>query len=357
MNVTLRHIAKALNLSPQSVSAGLNGGSGSTKVSKETTERVLAYANKVNYRPCLAGKAMRSQSLRMMGVLVESDFGARRHPPLVEMGAIFGLSTYLQERDWNLNVIEDKGDRDHPLPRYLREKALDGAVICSHSPSRDQILRENLQKCGIPGIYLNAPGEYNAVTLDDCYGAELAITHLLQSGHRSILFLGMETVHHSFKDRLSGYSATMESAGLLARAHSLKTSTVQNLRYDERLASFKRLAGEFVARDFPKLKPSAIFCYDDNLAMLLLQAFQASGVRVPHDVSLVGFNDQPFVDILHPALTTVRADFHEMGVLAGEMLLALIAKPEIRIPSKLLKPTLVVRDSSRCLPAKKSPLA
>jgi DNA-binding LacI/PurR family transcriptional regulator len=353
LRVSIRDIARDLNLSRQAVSAALNGTSGTSKVSPATAERVLAHARSLNYRPSLAAKAMRTKSLRQIGIIMDSDYGSRRHAPLLQMDAALGLGTCLQAHGWNLNIIEDKGARspDMPLPSYLREHSLDGVVNCSTSEERERVLRQDLQRFGIPCIHLNSPGEYNSVTLDDRLGAELATRHLIERGHSRILFVGPESIHHSLSERLAGFRDTMQTAGLHPESHILKSGDIARLDYEERLTGLRNMADEFVAKTLPALKPTALFCYDDTLAMRLLRPLNAAGLRVPQDISLVGFNDSAYMDLLDPALTTVRADFYQMGVVAGEMLLKLMAKPKCRIPSKMVTPTLVVRDSTALPPA------
>ena len=346
---SLKKIAADLNLSVAAVSAAM-GGCGTARVSEETAARVRAYAQKVNYRPSLAGKALRSQHLHQIAILVEGDFGEQfRSGPITDFPAIFGLNNFLRDRDWQLHIIDDCGHRteQEPLPRYLRERFIDGLVVSSTSEKRNDVLKSDFARFSIPAIFMNAVGEYNCISIDDHLGACLAARHLIELGHQNILFVGTASQHYSIAERKNGYQQTLKAAGLrpsvyvLEEGHAEETET-----YKRRLARNKESGQRFLEKAFLKQRPTGIVCYDDRVALIVMKALYVGGFNVPKDVSIVGFNDMPFMDMLPVSLTTVRADFHLIGRLAGELLLDLIQKGDAHLPSPIIKPELAVREST-----------
>jgi len=348
--ITIKEIAADLNLSIAAVSTAL-GSRSTSKVSAETEARVRAFAEKMNYRPSLAGKAMRSKQLRQVAILIDSDFDPRyRRLPVMDMPAIFGLNEYLRDRERQLNIIQDSGRRstETPLPRYLREHIIDGLVVISTSAERDEVLGRDFERFSIPAIFLNAAGEYNCISIDDRAGASMATRHLIDLGHRNILYVGPPSGHCSISERQSGYKAAMETEGLDGTVYLLEEGAVEErLVYEQRIASNLGAGHRFMEDSYLKQRPTGIVCYDDRVALIVQKALHDAGFTVPGDVSLVGFNDMPFMDMLSTPLTTVRSDFYEMGQLAGRLLLDLIENQEVRVPSPIIKPELIVRQSSR----------
>jgi LacI family transcriptional regulator len=347
--VTSKTIAADLGLTTAAVSIALNPTkTGTSKVSAATAERVRAYAAKLNYRPSFASRAMRSKQLRQVAFLLESDFGDRRRPPIVEMPAIFGLNDFLDPKGWHLNIVHDKGERrpDLALPRYLQESSVDGVILSSGSQQRDEAIGHDLKRFSIPSIYLNACREFNSVGLDDRWGAAVATRYLIELGHREIVFVGSNITHSSLPERQAGYKEAMEEHGLKACCQIYETEEGDQLKYPGRLEARRAFGQWFVQEFFLKQRPTAIFCYDDCLALQLLRALHQSNISVPGDVSVIGFNDMPFVDSLSVALTTMRSDFYRLGQIAGELLFKLIENPAQLIPSVTIKPSLIERETT-----------
>jgi DNA-binding LacI/PurR family transcriptional regulator len=349
-SVTLKQIAADLNLSLAAVSTAL-GTKSTSKVSPETMERVRAHAQKLNYRPSLIGKSMRSRRLKQVGIVTQFDFDARI-VPVVAMPAILGLDSFLRARDWQLNTIEDNGERleETMLPRYLREHFLDGVVVCSTSNTRDKVLRKDFEKFSIPAIFLNAIGAQNCISIDDRCGASLAVRHLLEWGHRKILFVGTRSNHYSMGERLAGFQETLKKVKLPARFNLLPAMGFdQKPGYQDRLEYNYDAGRNFVNEVYLKQRPTAIVCYDDRVALILMKGLHDAGISVPDDVSVIGYNDVPFMDLMTIPLTTVRTDFYTLGRLSGQMLLELIEKEDGSLQSIVVKPELIVRQSTRPL--------
>ena len=292
---------------------------------------------------------MRSRRLEQVGIVIQYDFDARVIP-IVTMPAILGLDSFLRGQDWQLNTIEDSGERieEETLPRYLREHFLDGVVVCSTSKNRDKILKRDFEKFSIPAIFLNAIGTHNCISIDDRFGAGVATRHLVELGHRKLLFVGPQTDHYSGTERMAGYRKVLEGDNIPAPVHLFPRMGVeQKLGYELRLEHNYDAGRRFVEEVYSKQQPTGIVCYDDRVAMILMKGFFDAGIKVPTEVSVVGYNAMPFMDMLTTPLTTVRTDFYMLGRFAGRMLLELIENDESPLRSQIVKPELVVRQSTR----------
>jgi DNA-binding LacI/PurR family transcriptional regulator len=233
------------------------------------------------------------------------------------------------------------------LPRYLREHFLDGLVVSATSEKRNEVLEEDFARYSIPSIFMNAVGEYNCISMDDHLGACRATRHLIELGHRSIMFAATASDHYSMVEREKGYRETLKAEGLEASVYVLEEGSREEKQvYERRLESNAAAGRQFLDHAYFKQRPTAVFCYDDRVALILMRALHDAGIDVPGEVSIVGFNDMPFMDMLPVPLTTVRADFHAMGCLAGHLLLDLIDNGEVRVPSPIIQPELVIRQSS-----------
>ncbi|MES2310012.1 MAG: LacI family DNA-binding transcriptional regulator [Verrucomicrobiota bacterium] len=349
--VTLKQMAAQLDLSAQAVSAALAGKSGTSKVSPETVKRVEELAKKLNYRPHFSGKAMKSRKLGQIGFILPSyklGSGSSGAFPLVPFLTLLGLNEVIVSQDLQIQIIQDDGIRsaDQKLPRYLREQSVDAVILSGSSQERDRAIEEDLIRFSIPSVFLNSPRKKNSIYADDLRGATLATKHLLDLGHRRIHFVGSGSPHYSHEKRLQAYSETMKKAGETPTVHCLSLHVPQIKEYAKREELYKKEVHEFVTRVMKEKPPTALVCYDDTLALLVSSALQAAGYRIPEDISIVGYNDFPYVSYLHPAMTSIRLDFDQMGRAAGQMILDVLSAPGTEIAFQTIAPELIVRNST-----------
>lgn len=345
-------IARHLGISVQTVLFALGyGGSSTTRVSEETAARVRALAKKWRYRPSASARAMRGKLTRQVGFITEYNYEDWR-PPLLGIAGMLGASDYLAPFDWHVNVIQDPGGRDPVvhLPRYLREHLVDGMIVNAGSPVKDREIIEDLKKFNIPYVLLNGEGEYNSVVLDDLFGTGAATQHLIELGHERIFYVSFaatEFDHHSRRARERGYSDAMARAGLAPHIWNLETDAFEPSRAEAvREDISQRRRRSMYEELYLRMKPTALVCYSDIEALQAIQILLKKGVRVPEQISVVGYNDIYYLSSTYPPLTTLRINFYRMGQLAAEMLMKLIKEPGRRIPSGLVRPQLIVREST-----------
>jgi LacI family transcriptional regulator len=348
--VTILDMARHLNLSASAVSQALRHKvTSTTKVSESTAKAVRELAQKWNYRPNSSARRMKGESLRQAGFIVEYRL-ANRRIPWVNLPALLGVSDYLIEHKWHLNIIQD--DRTHTsnqvLPHYLEENTLDGIILTSESANRDKELVKLLSKYNIPTVILNGFEDKNTVILDDTFGATVATQHLLDLGHTNIVFITSQgNTHYSAGLRQQAYIKTMEKAGLSPQVWSSSIPLLKGIEPEATRHQINELRKkEFYYDLYMPKKPTAIVCVSDIDALRTSQILLEKGIRIPEDVSIVGYDDLPYLDLHYPPLTTVRSDFYEMGVRSAEMLLHLISEKLTSVGSITIKPSLVVRKST-----------
>ena len=351
--VTLADVARYVNVSPRTVSQVLNGSeNATTRVSEETARKVREAAEALKYRPSASARAMKGKGLRQVGFILEYEFLDGRVPPVIGMPAVLGIGDYLAEKDWNLSICREQrgGLGSSRLPRYLREHSVDGLILNSSSPAKDARVLEELRKFEIPHVVLNGSSPSNSICLDDVAGIQKALEHLIQLGHSRIVYVGKkEETHHSVGVRRNAYLEGMSQAGLLPQVWHYGTGSVAE-QSEKSQISKRRAESRGIVEYFREKQPTAFLCYSDMDALHVSQALLGAGVRVPEDVSIVGYDDLPYVYLNHPALTTVRSEFYQLGWEAAKMLLQLVAEPSSELPSVVIQPEMIVRNST-CPPS------
>jgi LacI family transcriptional regulator len=348
--VTLADVARHVNVSARTVSQVLSGSkTATTRVSEVTAKKVREAAQILNYRPNASARAMQGRGLRQIGFILEYDMVDGRVPPVIGMPAVLGVADYLAEKDWNFSIFRVKrGDLNpNELPLYLRENSQDGFILNSSAPSQDERILAELRRFDIPHVILNGASEFNNICVDNVSGIHQGMQHLIDLGHSRIVYVGRgSATHSSVSVRQDTYEATMLAAGL--------TPQFWNYNNDEPVAklsesslTYKQAQAARIVPFFKEQKPTAFICYSDMDALYISQALLMAGIRIPDDVSVLGYDDLPYVYLSHPALTTMRTDFYKLGWNAAEMLLQLIRLPSKKIPSVFLTPELVVRNSTR----------
>lgn len=350
--ITLKEMAEHLGITPRAVSQALRSDrGGTTRVAPETVARVRALAEERGYRLNTSARALRTRRFRQAGILVQYNYENMK-PPLVETPAIFGLGDYLNKQGWHLIILQDNGVRTgQGTPQYVREHSLDGLVLCSLGRKADEQRTSELLDCGVPYIWCNKNVPLNAVGFQDEIGAELATQHVVELGHRRIVFVETITTHGSLVERERGYRNVMKTYGLEPIIWQFKVTWTAETDYQERLARRSARLREVIDNLMPKHQPTALVCASDFEALTVNRALLMAGYAIPKDVSVIGYNDLPLVEVAYPPLTTIHADFYRLGRMAGEMLLELLQTPNIDLKSRFICPQLIIRNSTGPAPS------
>lgn len=340
MPISVRKLAQLLGVSPASVSLALNGKPG---VSEETREKILAAALQHGLKPVSAPAAVRRSSDITLAVY-------RKHGSICGDTEFFsavieGMNAEACRRGFRLHVTYIYSDAWED--RQLEELRRSGAAGCVLLATEMQ--QEDIQKFDdfpLPLVVLDSffPGRCGAyVTIDNFEGARMAVRHLLSRGHRRIGHMASAVPISNFSERKQGLLAAL-SEYPEATLQSFPVGTTPEQAYSDMSAHLRR-------RPFnPALYPTAFFADNDIIAVSCIRAFREWGVRIPEDISVIGFDDVPLSCVTSPRLSTVRVEKETLGRLAITLLRDRMDNPAASAPVKLSVGTsLCLRESVRIL--------
>ncbi len=304
--------------------------SGSTRVGEEARKRVLAAVEELGYKPNLLARGLRVNRSGGVGVIVKAlhtSFNGR---------LLSGIERVMGDAGMHLMISSGRGqrDRERTAIEFLLARRCD-ALIVSLSATSDADLVE-FSRADRPIIVVGheVPGlESCCITLDDVLGGVLATRHLLEHGHRRVAHISGPLGHRAARDRLRGYRRALSDAG-----QDVSELVVAG---DFSKQGGFAAAGRLLEQGFTR---GGIFVANDRMAEGVLERLRGVGLRVPEDVSVVGYDDASSAPYLRPALTTVHQPIHEMGVAAAQLALKVLGTEEKEV-EQCFEPQLVVRDS------------
>lgn len=326
---TIEDVARIAQVSIATVSRCLHRPE---MVSPDTRDRVMAAVAQTGYTLNTAAQGLRQRRSNTVLVVVP-DIGNTFFSEVLS-----GIEAVARAAGLTM-LIGDTGfdrDREAALVRYLVNGRADGALLLV-APLDDWFLRAANARGVAPVVMISEPGPQPgavSVSIDNEAAAEAAVRHLIAAGHRRIAHLAGPGNTGLTRLRHAGYARALAEAGLPVE-HALV------LPGDFTLASGRAAFARFAALD---PRPTAIFCANDETAMGFVAAAHRTGVRVPDDVSVVGFDDIHFAKAFLPALTTIRQPRAEMGAAAMRLLLDILAgeaPAPVRLPWEM-----VVREST-----------
>jgi DNA-binding LacI/PurR family transcriptional regulator len=330
--VTIADVASAAGVSKTAVSFAFNNPA---RLGQATLERVLGVAQDLGYTPNPAARALSTKRSGTIGLLIPQRLATVFGNPFVSE-LIQGLGEQCDENDLTLLLVPPL---DGSLEQAIRMASVDGFISLGLAPD-DSAVRV-LDRIGIPSVMIDSEGsaDHPAVNIDDEAGAEAAAMHLLELGHRRIAILVLPPVRAqkdpspSVTRRLSGYRKAIDAAG------APEPATV--------VAGISVAAGGRAFESLPKGRrgPTAVLAMSDMAAIGVLGAAEAARLRVPEDLSVVGFDDIPASAWTSPPLTTVRQPIVEKGKLAALILIQRMNGKSVDSP-RPLSTTLVVRKST-----------
>lgn len=339
--VTAAGIAAHLGVAKSTVTHVLSGRATQLRISEATQARVLEAAKEMGYRPNLSARAMSTGRFGSAALIQPLNGLYLPH------WLLLGLADELQKNDMSLTVsqapdaaLSDTGY----LPKVVRELAADGLLINMLGEIPASFLG-TLQALNTPAIWINNKQKFDAVHPDDVRAGRMATEHLLHLGHKKIAFLvggALEGGHYSVADRRRGYEKTMQAAGLEPKLAALPAmpATWEEFRADGRIEAACRFLQQ------PK-RPTAIVAYGLHVALPMLQAAAQVGLRVPQDLSLVMFAEEPNGHIGRP-VTTVCSNIGDVAREAVQMLVRKIEQPAETLKAQTVPPWLFEGDT--CAP-------
>ena len=332
--ISLKELAAHLGLSPTSLSIVLNDAPAASAIPQETKDRIFEAAAKYNYRPNYFARSLRAQRSFTFGVIVPELSDGYSAMVLNGVEAVLSKEGFFYLTASHLH----RDDLLEHHPKMLLERQVEG-IIAVDTPIRFQTHLPVVSVSGHEAI----EGLTNVV-LNHQHAAELAIGHLFTLGHRKIAFIKGQIFSSDTEVRWETITQAMSRRGL-----KLDKNLTAQLEGDIPSPEIGYIAAQKILSN--KKPFTALFAFNDVAAIGAIRAIQEAGLRVPEDVSVLGFDDIYSAAFHNPALTTIRQPLFEMGSLAAKTLLERVAKNQpddgAKIPETLtVEPKLIVRQST-----------
>ncbi|ODT80471.1 MAG: hypothetical protein ABS76_16180 [Pelagibacterium sp. SCN 64-44] len=328
--VTITDVSKRANVSRSTVSRVVAGNGYVSEAKRKAIEQAIA---ELGYRPNTLAQALRSNRSNLIGAVVV-DVGT---PYFANM--IYGVQRATRNARKALIVSSGYADQDEEAQAVIElvDRSCDGILVYLERPMREDAV-EILRRSRIPVVSIGrdyCPVARGRVVLDNFAGARAAMRHLLETGHRKIVHLSGQVDYGDTVARMEGIAAALAEFGLgLDDIHIVSGIFHQEFGY----SATCKLIEE--GRDF-----TAIFAGDDDMAAGVLLALREAGLRIPEDVSVMGFDDAFHAKHMWPPLTTVRQPIDLLGETAATLLLELLARPGSGPLHTIVDTELVVRSS------------
>lgn len=327
--VTLKTIGEHLGLATGTVSAALNDSAAARTIPEHTKQRILNAARELNYQPNYFARSLRLQRTYTIGVITEQigdPYGAV---------VISGIEDALRDTEYLFLTVVHRHDRRVLLnySKMLISRGVEGFITVDTSIEEEP----SLPTVAVAG-HLTVAQVTNLI-LDQRHAARLALTHLLKLGHTEIAFLKGQKTSSDSATRWAAISSVCDELGIRIRPELVvqieRDLTTPQLGYP--------YAKQLLER---KETFTALFAYNDLAAIGAIWAFQEAGLRVPEDVSVVGFDDVPIAVFSKPGLTTIRQPLEQMGRIAAKTLIDRIENRAEYLPEIVIEPELIVRAST-----------
>lgn len=338
MKLTIKDIALKAGVSITTVSQILNNKG--SRFSEETREKVLKVVAETNYKPDFFAQSMITKRSKTIGMIVPdvTDFFFSK---LIE-----GVETYLNSLGYMILLCNSKHDAALEKKYFdeLRHRSVEGIIIAT----------PNLLDAEIMAVCLNPKKEIPIVLVDlgknqrnegkliveEYKGVYDAVEFLIDSGHRRIGFLREVDDYYQLSERITGYLNCLEDYKIPYDASIVAESYLT-------IAGGYKATKELFSRQTEKI--TALVCTNDQMAVGAYQAIYEEGLRVPEDISVIGFDGLEIGEFLAPALTTVHQPVFEIGFSAAKFTVDAINNPYLRIPNKIFPTTLIKRKSVKVL--------
>lgn len=321
---TVYDVAREAGVSYQTVSRVINN---KAHVSEETRTRVLDAIKTLDFRPNRAAQLLQTErSNTIEVVLFYSGFNL----------FLYEMARSAQQLDYHFSISAITQQEFTRTLESARSRFVDGLIIVPMTPMTEDYEELKRLTDGIPFIQVgaNLGAEFPSVSYDQTHGAYLATQHLIDIGHRDIAEISGPLQNHDACDRHASWLDTLRDNDLTPG-----TSVEGDFTIEGGYHTMSQLLDEDAGF-------TAVFVANDSMAIGAHTALRERGLRVPDDVSLVGFDDIPEAAHFVPKLTTVRQDFNLLGHMAIEYIVSMINNPDMPVHQRVLQPKLIIREST-----------
>ncbi len=329
----IREVAKHAKVSIATVSRVLNGRD---SVSSETRGKVFRAVRELNYKPAFSVREKNFAMLNTIGVLIP-DIRGYHYSDIV-----MAIEQYAYSKGFDMMLALPKWEVDieqHVLDQYFRRK-IDGVILGELFGGGGIIKR--FEKSGVPIVVVDFGVDeilFDVVNVDNIAGGYLAIKYLYDNGHKKILYIPGPEISPAAVDRERGIKRFLNK---MSPKEGLDVCFLEARGYN----SEDGWNGVKLHLKKHGLNFTAIFAVNDWTAIGAIDALKEEGIKVPDEVSVIGFDDAPFAQYTNPRLTTVMQPRMEMGRVAAQMLIERIIEKHQRLPKNVILPTKIVERES-----------
>ncbi len=344
MSVTIKDIAKIANVNPSTVSRSLND---SPLIPKETRDRIKKIADDLNFEFNTNARSLITKKTNIIGVIVlETD----EHEPsfsyfLAQLE--YHIRSYLEKLSYDAIITASKNINtgESNLKKILNQKKFDGLLIVHYDI--DKYLLDKIEKSQFPSVFLHFKlnnhdiRKLNYVIPDNEKGGYLATNYLLKLGFKNIMTLTFSYVRDvQFIERTEGYKRALREAGLNGNYEHIFT-----------IKSSYQSGYNFIIENASSLKNyDAVFAQSDVAAIGVINALTELGIKVPDDISVIGYSDLEISNYVRPKLTTIHQPLEELAEIGCKKIVDILTgENSEKLLQKVLDPTIVMRESCKIL--------
>jgi len=332
-SVTLKDIARATGVHVSTVSRALDPKL-SSSLTRDVVDRIRNAAKDMGYRPNRLASGLRTKRTMSVGVMLP-DITNAMFPPIVR-----GIESVLEPLGYTSIIVNTDNDRERErkLIGVLIERGVDGIIHAAPRVSAPEIAE--VYEAGTPVVTTNrrvSDGNIPSVVNDDADGIRQLLTHLIAAGHKRIAHIAGPQTSSTGLARLKAFRSIARAHGLDASNKAIRTAT----KFDE--AEGRRCARELLESDDTF---TAILCANDRLALGAIQELADLGKSCPADISVTGFNDVQFLDMIPPGLTTIRVAQFDAGKISAELLLRMMNNKTETVPTTTVLPVYLISRGS-----------
>ncbi len=333
-SVSIKDIAQAAGVAPSTVSRALHH---QPRISEATGARIRRLAQEMDYSPSLPARSLVTRDTATIGLVIthaSDPFLGRLVLGVEEAAQAKGYSVFLSSSYRN-------ADLERKVIRDFHERRVTGIIVTGSQMDAGYL--ELRERYPLPIVLINFNDYPRSVSTDNLAGAQQAVEHLVQLGHRRIAYVSNYRSYRTDLDRLDGCKAALAK-------HDIPVDQALHVEGDGTLEGGLGSMRQLLALSRP---PTAVFCFNDVTAMGVLRGLNAAGAQVPRDCSVIGFDDLDMAAYYCPPLTTVRQPSYRLGQRAMRLLLQLIQGTE-GVAAEILPAELVVRETTGPVPVQTS---
>lgn len=333
--ITIKDLAKSLNISVATVSRALRN---SSEINEETKQAVLKLAKEMDYHPNLLARGLSSKKSKILGVVVPTinrQFWSN---------SISGIENIAYQDGYNVMIFQSTESyiKEVEIVETLANSRVDGILIAFSKETNDFDHIQQVMDRGIPVLLFERVCdslETSKVVTDDFFGAKKITEHLIGRGKKQIAYLGGPMSLGVCKDRFLGFQSAMSDAGLsILKEHVLE---MEEFTFENAKNGVYQLWNT-------NNKPDAIFCFADILAIGALDACKGLGIKVPEQLAIAGFGNDDTSRFVSPSITTMSQPSFEIGQMAAKLILEEIntGNDHTLFRKEVIQPSLIIREST-----------